>query len=144
MPTSWYDIVLVLDANYVDIRLFHCWISTMLILDCFTVDIQFHCWISTMLILDCFTVDIQFHCLMSTMLIWHSFYDGCPLCFSGGCRLCWYDIDPDLFSFAFSDINECSSHPCLNGAICIDRVNDYLCECRPGYADKNCQTGRFL
>ncbi|CAH3179804.1 unnamed protein product [Porites evermanni] len=37
-------------------------------------------------------------------------------------------------------INECSSNPCFNGGTCTDRVNGYICSCRPGYAGARCQT----
>ena len=34
-----------------------------------------------------------------------------------------------------SDINECSSNPCLiNGVVCNDQVNSYECACAPGYS----------
>ncbi|XP_073248453.1 coagulation factor IX-like [Porites lutea] len=38
------------------------------------------------------------------------------------------------------DINECLSQPCLNGATCIDQVNNYSCSCQAGYQGRNCQT----
>ncbi|KAL9952656.1 hypothetical protein ACROYT_G039940 [Oculina patagonica] len=39
-----------------------------------------------------------------------------------------------------TNINECSSNPCLNGATCVDQVNGYVCNCQPGYTGVNCQT----
>ena len=44
--------------------------------------------------------------------------------------------------FTFSDINECSSSPCLNGGTCTDGINSFSCECYPGYTGKNCETGK--
>ena len=41
------------------------------------------------------------------------------------------------FSFA-SDINECAANPCLNEVKCIDLVNDFACECKPGWKGKKC------
>ena len=40
-----------------------------------------------------------------------------------------------------SDINECSSVPCLNGGSCIDQVNRYACSCPGGYTGTNCGEG---
>ena len=49
-----------------------------------------------------------------------------------------------MLSFQFhSDINECSSNPCLNGATCIDQVNGYSCNCQPGYQGVRCQTSKL-
>ena len=31
------------------------------------------------------------------------------------------------------DIKDCKIDSCLHGGKCIDLVNDYRCECRPGY-----------
>lgn len=36
-----------------------------------------------------------------------------------------------------TDINECSSDPCLNGGVCEDLINDYLCHCPLGYFGNN-------
>ena len=35
-----------------------------------------------------------------------------------------------------SDIDECESNPCQNGAACTDAVNGYTCQCRDGYEGK--------
>ena len=42
----------------------------------------------------------------------------------------------------FSEINECASAPCQNGASCIDEVNGYSCECKEGYEGDNCETSK--
>ena len=41
----------------------------------------------------------------------------------------------------FSEINECNSDPCLNGATCLDAINQFMCECVDGYTDDTCSTG---
>ena len=47
-----------------------------------------------------------------------------------------------LFS-VFTDIDDCSPNPCLNGASCSDGVNSYTCSCVAGYNGNNCQTSEF-
>ena len=42
-----------------------------------------------------------------------------------------------------ADINECDSHPCTNGATCIDEVNAYKCTCVDSYTGTNCEIGMF-
>ena len=42
------------------------------------------------------------------------------------------------------DINECTSNPCENGAICTDAVDAYTCACIAGYTGINCETGEFM
>jgi hypothetical protein len=37
-----------------------------------------------------------------------------------------------------TDIDNCDPNPCWNGGNCTDKVNDYTCECVPGYTDKDC------
>lgn len=41
----------------------------------------------------------------------------------------------------YADIDDCTPDPCQNGAMCVDRINDYVCVCPAGYTDKQCQTG---
>ncbi|KAK4880029.1 hypothetical protein RN001_008175 [Aquatica leii] len=38
-----------------------------------------------------------------------------------------------------TEIDECMSAPCQNGAVCIDLVDDYACACLFGFTGKNCQ-----
>ncbi|NXD01234.1 SNED1 protein, partial [Certhia familiaris] len=37
------------------------------------------------------------------------------------------------------EIDECQSHPCLNGGQCKDRVSAFLCLCEPGYTGYHCE-----
>ncbi|KAL4237626.1 hypothetical protein ACF0H5_002340 [Mactra antiquata] len=50
-------------------------------------------------------------------------------------------INSDLHCLTLdvTDINECDSNPCMNGATCSDLFNEYLCECADGYTGTNCQ-----
>lgn len=43
--------------------------------------------------------------------------------------------------FIVSDIDECSTSPCLNGGICTNLQGDYRCTCAQGYIGTNCETG---
>ncbi|XP_061505186.1 protein crumbs isoform X1 [Anopheles gambiae] len=38
-----------------------------------------------------------------------------------------------------TNINECESNPCKNGA-CVDGVGNYTCECDPGFEGSHCET----
>lgn len=44
--------------------------------------------------------------------------------------------------FLFPDIDECSSAPCMNGAVCKDMVADYFCDCPLIFGGKNCDKGK--
>ncbi len=37
------------------------------------------------------------------------------------------------------NIDECESNPCLNGASCLDGINDYDCVCQAGFTGRNCE-----
>ncbi|VDO56932.1 unnamed protein product [Brugia timori] len=39
-----------------------------------------------------------------------------------------------------TNINECESSPCENGASCIDHINGFECVCRRGFSGTFCQT----
>ena len=43
----------------------------------------------------------------------------------------------------FTDIDECSSDPCQNGATCVDQIDSYSCICASGYIGTNCDEGRL-
>ncbi|ESO09537.1 hypothetical protein HELRODRAFT_109730 [Helobdella robusta] len=36
--------------------------------------------------------------------------------------------------------NDCETNNCQNGALCIDGIRSYTCQCKPGYTDKYCDT----
>ena len=39
----------------------------------------------------------------------------------------------DNFNFHIQNENDCKADSCLNGGKCKDLVNDFECQCRPGY-----------
>ena len=54
-------------------------------------------------------------------------------------------IESVIYMLLFvTDIDDCTPDPCMNGATCVDQVNDYTCNCVDGYTDKNCQTSKLL
>ncbi len=40
-----------------------------------------------------------------------------------------------------SDVNECSSEPCMNEGTCNDLVDGYTCDCPAGYEGIDCEKG---
>ena len=47
----------------------------------------------------------------------------------------------DSISFYFiSDIDECSSNPCRNGGVCIDRPAEFVCDCVNGFVGPTCDS----
>ena len=43
-----------------------------------------------------------------------------------------------------TDIDECASSPCQNGATCNDLVNAFSCECATGYTGDTCSEGLLV
>jgi len=43
--------------------------------------------------------------------------------------------------FIFTDIDECASNPCDNGATCINLHNQYTCTCTEGWQGTHCEQG---
>ena len=39
-----------------------------------------------------------------------------------------------------TEVMECNSDPCRNGATCVELVNGYNCTCVPGYNGTDCET----
>ena len=38
-----------------------------------------------------------------------------------------------------SDVNDCSSNPCMNGGHCIDLKDNFQCQCKEGFWGKFCE-----
>ena len=43
-----------------------------------------------------------------------------------------------------SDIDDCESNPCQNGATCQDGIGLYSCSCPTGYEGDQCQIGENI
>lgn len=42
------------------------------------------------------------------------------------------------------EFDECDSNPCLNGAECLDLVNQYECSCTPGFSGVTCAQSIYI
>jgi len=45
--------------------------------------------------------------------------------------------------FGFTDIDECASSPCQNGASCNNEQNRFTCTCAAGYTGTTCSEGKY-
>ncbi|XP_019639767.1 PREDICTED: neurogenic locus notch homolog protein 1-like [Branchiostoma belcheri] len=67
-------------------------------------------------------------------------------CFYGPGAACgvegdsWCAAGYDRYALCARDIDDCSSAPCQNGAVCQDGVNSFTCQCVPGYTGTLCET----
>ena len=43
----------------------------------------------------------------------------------------------------YIELNECESLPCVYGT-CKDGINNYYCNCTPGYTGKDCNVGMTI
>ena len=43
--------------------------------------------------------------------------------------------------YSFTDIDECASNPCQNGATCNNLQNQYTCTCAGGWQGTHCELG---
>ena len=48
-----------------------------------------------------------------------------------------------IFIPVHTDIDDCSSLPCLNGGTCVDQVNRYMCECTLSFSGVYCEIGAY-
>ena len=70
---------------------------------------------------------LQLKCIMNVEQRWYLVCIQCKLLIS-------------IF-ISILEIDECASHPCQNEGTCNNAVNEYLCTCKAGYTDTNCETG---
>ena len=62
-------------------------------------------------------------------------------------RQSWWSSEHAFINFPlllFKDIDECAPQPCLNGATCVDLVNDYQCTCASGFTGRNCSASKSV
>ena len=38
-----------------------------------------------------------------------------------------------------TDTDDCKEDPCHNEGYCIDQLNSYQCQCKPGFQGQNCE-----
>ena len=43
-----------------------------------------------------------------------------------------------------SDTDDCVGHSCANGALCVDHLDSYTCDCADGYEGTLCDTGTYI
>ena len=43
-----------------------------------------------------------------------------------------------------SELVECASDPCMNGANCTDEIDGYTCQCANGYTGELCEFGKKI
>lgn len=42
----------------------------------------------------------------------------------------------------FADVNECTSVPCKNNGLCVNRKGGFNCVCQNGYKGQTCENGK--
>ena len=96
-------------------------------------------WIISCYIISC---DIGFLCELYHVAFWDIFIYLYVNVF-------WY-LGPTLMlgfrimSVIVLDIDECSSSPCYNYGICVDRVSSYTCQCVSGWTGILCVSVSFV
>ncbi len=53
-----------------------------------------------------------------------------------------YNLE-ELYTIISPDVNECASNPCRNGAICLNGMGQYVCQCRDTYTGYDCERSEF-
>lgn len=65
-------------------------------------------------------------------------HEGYGLEFSCKCLPGWQG------HYCDDEIDECSSSPCQNGAVCVDKLANYACACLMGFTGINCEEAVLL
>lgn len=42
-----------------------------------------------------------------------------------------------------TEIDECASNPCISEAMCVDKVNGFICMCPPGFTGVQCEISKL-
>ena len=82
----------------------------------------------------------------SNQMATHSTYSFVLAFFSMNLRCsCWACQFNILYCFQsyLTDIDECSSNPCINRGVCVNEVNKYRCTCSPGFTGAQCEISKF-
>ena len=47
-------------------------------------------------------------------------------------------------TYIFVELNECASNPCMNGGVCIDQINAFVCICRQLWEGTRCEIRKYI
>ena len=48
-----------------------------------------------------------------------------------------------LYDIFIADIDDCDPNTCMNNGTCTDGVDDFTCDCLPGFTGKNCEMSKL-
>ena len=68
--------------------------------------------------------------------VWHHIYMWC-VCF------CVNAVSDIILLIVCTDIDECATSPCQNGAMCNNLETGFVCDCADGYEGDRCETGKI-
>jgi len=46
----------------------------------------------------------------------------------------------DKYFVVISEMDECTSNPCVNGGTCVNLITGYGCRCMKDFVGKNCES----
>ena len=53
-------------------------------------------------------------------------------------------VNITVFFLVFSDYDECTNTPCLNGGTCVNKRNNFSCVCMSSYTGRKCEGSTFI